>query len=177
MDSDRLPTEQLAPQATKGINRAGMRPSWPALLTIFSLVCLAMAVLLPAYRDLVETQYELDCLRVKTTEAEAWIKANERLINDLPRDQVLAKRLARSQARWLPDNEVVVIDSTDDGPDSQLISVPHRLPPSRPDGPAVYLANIVTIPDVRRGMIVASAVAAMAAVSILLIRPAKRNGI
>jgi hypothetical protein len=109
-----------------------------------ALAILAAVVLLPAYAQLQQSEYELACLRTDVAHGEAWIAANERLIADLPGDAVVTRRLARSQLRWLPNDELVAVRDESHPPQPlELVSVPDQPRPAPPAGMLFSLASAV----------------------------------
>lgn len=109
-------------------------------LATMAIAALATVVLLPAYGSLAETQYQLDCLRADVADGENLVAANEKLIASLPDDDVVAKRLARSQSQWLPADEVVVIDPAGDEP-PPLVTIQRQPQPAAPAGIVTNLAT------------------------------------
>jgi len=145
------------------------------VLTGAALATIGGVVLLPAYAEMVQTEYQLRCLRADVAEAQAWIAVNERLIADLPYDPVITKRLAISQSGWLPDNELVVVPpgSGQTGP-APLVSVPRQPRPPQPSGTALRLAAGIDMPGARRYLFAAAGVAMLAAV--LIFGPTRKPG-
>lgn len=148
--------------AGRGAHCRARGRSWASVgfvvMTGLSLAILAAVVLLPAYGKLAEAEFEMGCLRADVAEAEDWLATNERLIQDLPSDEVLARRLARSQSEWLPPEEIVVIDPVRHaaGP-PQLVSVPPHPRPAKPAGLAIRLAKSLQTPSVRYGLLLVAA--------------------
>jgi len=145
-----------------------------AALAGMALAILAGVVLLPAYARLTEAQYERGCLMAGATEAEDLIRANDRLIAEMPGDPVLTMRLARSQLDLLPENEVVVIDpGRRKAPVGPLVTIPPRPRPNRPGGWLIRLADRLWAPGVRRGLLLLAACAMAAA--MFLFTPSKAD--
>ncbi len=119
-----------------------------------AILILAGLVLLPAYARWQHAEYEKECLATACRESAAMITAQQRLIEDLPDNEVLTKRLAMAQGELSPENEHV--SSTGDRP---LRPPPDVIPPihyPRPAPPndvlmraSVRLAN----PATRRGLL------------------------
>lgn len=147
---------------------------WSIAMAGLSMVILAGVVLLPAYAELVHTDYQLRCLQAKLANAEAWTAVNERLIRDLPDDRVVIERLARSQFRWLPDNEQVMIDpKLDHSAAPRLVNVPaHPLPP-RPRSAALTMATVVKNATTRNCLLLIAAAAMI--LSLLVFGPTRSN--
>lgn len=119
-----------------------------------AILILAGLVLLPAYARWQHAEYEKECLATACRESAAMIAAQERLIEDLPENEVLTKRLSLAQGELCLENEHV--SSTIDRP---LRPPPDVIPTIRYPRPAppndvlmrasVRLAN----PGTRRGLL------------------------
>jgi len=121
---------------------------------LVSLAILSLVVVFPAYSRLAETQYTLDSLRTEAAQTQDLLNINERLIRDLPCDEVLVRRLARVQTEWVPPNELVV---TDRGMSKRtggiLVTLPPR-PRARPPARWVLLLGAVLRKDFVRNTLV-----------------------
>jgi hypothetical protein len=137
-----------------------------AALAGLALTILAGVVLLPAYARVEEAQYQRDCLQAGTADAESLIAVNERLIDALDNDEVLAKRLARSQYRWRPVDETTMANS---GPPfakqsaEALATITSARRPAKPNGWLLQIARRFQTPAKRRGLLLVAAVAMFAA--------------
>jgi len=135
-----------------------------AALAGVALSILAGVVLLPAYASLAEAKYERDCLTASAAEAEDLIRANDRLIAEMPGDAVVTMRVARSQFNLLPENEVVVIDPARRRmPVGPLVTIPQRRRPGRPGGWVIRLAGRLRELRLRRGLLLMAGAAMLAA--------------
>jgi len=134
------------------------------LLALPALAVLAGVVLLPAYVRLANAQYELECKKARIADAEWLVAANDRLIKDLPEDEVLTKRLAMNSLGMLPEDETVIRD-----PNSAPAAPPGVIQPRahpRPDPPSNWLTQMAQRfenPAKRRGVLLIAACAMLAA--------------
>ncbi|MDY6914306.1 MAG: hypothetical protein SVT52_07620 [Planctomycetota bacterium] len=162
----------MALQHGKKADQPAIRWAGFTLLTGLGLATLAAVALLPPYARLAGSEYELAKLRAALADAEALAAANQRLIDALPEDEVLTKRLMMRQGDKLPKDEVVVFDPAAPSPPS-----PGAVPParrSRPDPPSAWLlavADRLENTATRRGLFML-AVGAIAAAMILFAAPA-----
>ena len=76
------------------------------LLAGAAVLLLAGVVLLPAWARLAEARYGRACPEARTADLEALAEAQERLIAALPKDEVLAMRLAIKQESLAPSDRV-----------------------------------------------------------------------
>ena len=163
----------MALQHGKKADQPVIRWAGFTLLTGLGLATLAAVALLPPYARLAGSEYELAKLRAALADAEALAATNQRLIDALPKDEVLTKRLIMRQSGKLPKDEVVVFDPAAPPPPS-----PGAVPPERqnqPDPPSAWLlavAGRLENATTRRGLFVL-AVGAIAAAMLLFAPPAK----
>jgi hypothetical protein len=73
-----------------------------------AMAILAGVVLLRPYASMLQAEHDEACAKATTADAEAQVRANERLITTLPTDQVLTKRLAESQMPVTPQHEIII---------------------------------------------------------------------
>lgn len=143
-----------------------------AALAGLALTILAGVVLFPAYARVEEARYQRDCLQAGTADAESLIAVNERLIDALDNDEVLAKRLARSQWRWRPVGETPMAGSgppLTKQPAEALATITSAQRPAKPNGWLLRIARRFRTPATRRGLLLVAAVAMFAA--MLLVAP------
>jgi len=143
-----------------------------AILAGGALAVLAAVVLLPAYARLSGARYELGCLKANLADAEALIAANQRLIEALPEDEILTKRLAMSQLGLWPVDEVIVIDPVAAGPPA-LIRPTRHARPAPPAGRLTSLAGRLERLPARRGLFGLAAGAILAA--MFLFAPSEKR--
>jgi len=135
-----------------------------------ALTVLAAVVLLPPYAGLLEMEYQRESLAASTADTEAWITANERLIQALPVDDVLAIRLAKSQSDWLPPDEAVLVgQSASETPPPGLVTIAAHEQPTPPKGWLIGLAGHLRSRTARCASLLL--VAAMILASMLLATP------
>lgn len=134
-----------------------------ATLAGMAIAVLAGVVLLPAYAQLADARYQRDCLQAGIADAEALTQANEELIQDLPLDDVLNKRLARSQSQLIPKDEYVAVEKNATNPPPPLVSLEEYPKPLPPDNWALRAAERVQIPRIRRGLLLLSGMALLGA--------------
>ena len=138
---------------------------------------LAGVVLLPIYAKLIEARYQRDCLRAGNSDADNLITANQRLLDALDSDEVLAVRLARSQSDWLPYDEAVVVEMTADGrteSPGELVSIDRAARPAKPQGRLMQLAARLESPNRKRGLFLLAAAAMVTAMLMFSGRSSNR---
>ena len=168
MRADLTPQTRTFARGSATAGRLGRAVGF-TLLVALSLAIFACVVLGPPYAKMVETKCELDCLRAELDEAEAWIAANARLIEALPEDEVMTKRLARSQFHWLPADEYVVIDPAAAPAPQRLVNVPSRPMPARRDSLALRLSQRLASRTLRHVLLLIAGGCMLA--SVLLFAP------
>jgi len=133
------------------------------LLSGSAMVVLAAVVLLPPYAKLAQSRYELACADASINDADLLVRATQRLIEALPQDPVLAKRLAMSQSDLTPSNERVIVDpSVPPLPPPDMV-IPVQSPrPAPPSGLMIEAASRISNPATRRGLLFLSATALLA---------------
>ena len=132
-------------------------------LTLVGLAILSAVVLFPAYCSLAETEYRLGSLRSELAETQDLLTVNQRLIRDLPSDEVLIRRLARAQTEWVPPNEVVVIGPVKSEPTAaHLVSIPPRPRPRPPNRWMLLFGAMLRRGVVRKGLVLVAAGGMMA---------------
>jgi hypothetical protein len=132
-----------------------------------ALTILAGVVLLPPWARLREAQYQRDQLLAGTREAERIIKVNERLLDALPTDPVLAVRLARTQLELIPPHEMLMLEP--DSPRAQpmaRIKSPAQPTPPRPR--LMRIASRLREPRLRRGLLLMAAISMLAGMFLFL---------
>lgn len=133
----------------------------------------SVVVLLPAYARMAYARYERDCEKAAVAELTATAAANERLLAALPNNPVLTKRLALSQGRLVPDNEVIVASPSATGAPPDVVT-PVRLPrPSPPNGVLLAAAAKLQNPPTRRGLLLLAAGTLL--VAVFLFAPPDRD--
>ena len=135
-------------------NRAGRLVGF-AMLAGLAGVILAGVVLVPAYNRYAWARYERDCHAADVEDFEAAVAAHDRLIEGMPRDEVLAKRMAMSRLGVLPGNEMVVVDPDRPPALPPGVVVPAAAP--RPSAPPAWLGRLagkLEMPSKRRGLMV-----------------------
>jgi hypothetical protein len=126
------------------------------VLALASMAILAVLALLPAYAQLQQAQWELDCIRAGVDDAQRMAAANERLIGALATDNVLIRRVAMDQTQMLPPDEVVVDTGQPPLPPPDMV-IPLRSPrPPRPGNWLLRAATKIDEPSTRRGLMFVS---------------------
>jgi hypothetical protein len=139
-----------------------------------ALAILAGLVLLPAYAQWSEVVHERDCQKVAVAEHEATVEAQRRLLEALPDNDVLTKRLALSQGELMPGKEVVVQKPGATRSQPDVIQPIHYQRPPRPDNWLLTLAGKVQKPATRRGLLLLAAGTLLTA--MFLFAPPDRRG-
>jgi len=119
---------------------------------------IAAVVLVPPYARLLETRYQRDVLAADLADAEAYAAAEQKLIDALPRDEVLTERLAESRLGLVPANEQRLAGEY--GPDAPKPGRPRIRPHPRPDPPPRWLRYAgwrLSRPRLRRGLMLVAA--------------------
>ncbi|MCD6364515.1 MAG: hypothetical protein J7M14_01440, partial [Planctomycetes bacterium] len=101
-------------------------------------------VLLPAWSNLAQSQWRRDCLLAKNADDEALSESYARLIQAIPSEAVLARRLARRRFGFIPRNEYVVSSNP-----PELVPARHTALPARPSGLLIAIAETISLPTVR----------------------------
>ncbi|MBL7133785.1 MAG: hypothetical protein ISS78_06785 [Phycisphaerae bacterium] len=83
------------------------------LLAAFGLAIVTGVALLPAYARLNEIALERDRIAASNKDDQSRIEAQDRLIEDLPNDRILAKRLTMRHFGSMPRDEYVVAATED----------------------------------------------------------------
>jgi hypothetical protein len=138
-----------------------------------AIAILAGVVLLPPAARLQRARHHRDCLAAYNQDAQTLIRVHDRLIEDLPDDDILTLRLLRQQQDLVPRGEVVVENPafTATPPD---LAVPQPSPrPAAPDNLVTRAADRIANPRTRRGLLLLAAMAMIAA--MLLFAPPRRN--
>jgi len=145
------------------------------LLSGAALGLFATTVLLPEYARMVRAEYELARQQAANADLQALIQANQRLIGALPDNAVLTKRLAMSQFGLLPADEVVMVANYAAGPRPPVMALttPHQRP-QRPDARLMGLAQRLSKPRTRRGLLLLAAAAVLAALFLFPAREPER---
>lgn len=127
------------------------------VLACASLATLAAVVLLPPWARLVDAQYERDTLAATIADEQATVTANERLIEALPDNVVLTRRLAMSDLNALPRQRQVYNTAGDAtaGP-LMTVAIEPAPRPDAPDGPMVSAGRKLSQPAFRRGVFLLS---------------------
>ena len=141
-----------------------------------SVALFAVVLLLPDYARLQRARYELARQEAANADLAALLRANERLIANLPDDPVLTKRLAMNQLGLWPENEVVLLH---DGrprrmPPGLVLTDAHPRP-KPPGGWLMHAARRMTNPPTRRGLLLLAAAAMLAALFLFPAKEAKRK--
>ncbi len=152
-----------------------------ALLTGLSLAIFAMVVLLPAYGQLRNAQHEATCRKADVADVEKLIQANERLIEALPNDDVLTTRVSRRQMglvplEMLPPGEGVMLDASATTPQipAEIVRIEPTPRPAPPGGQLLALAEKLTQPVRRRGLLLAAG-AVLLLGALLFALPSRQN--
>lgn len=133
----------------------------PALLII------AGVVLLPAYARLLDARHERDSLQAKNDNDEVLTVAYQRLIDAIPNDQVLAKRLAMREFGFLPRNERPIPAGAHASPyDAGLVQTTGRESPADPNGWASRTAGRLQSPVSRTFLLLFAIVTLLAAMML-----------
>ena len=141
-----------------------------------SLAILAGVVLLPPYARLTEARYQRDCLQARLADQQTLIAVNDRLIRALPQDDVMTRRLARSQSEWIPADEAVAIDldpARRRFAPSQIVTVTPHPRPAEPDGWVVQMAAKLQVPARRAALLLLAGVYML--VALFLYAPREKH--
>ena len=133
-----------------------------ALLAGAALAILACVVLLPAHTSLLQARYERDLLIARNSEDDALIQANHRLIEAIPNDSVLAKRLVMQDFGLQPRTEWVIPNPASQeagGSQWMFVNPEQHPPPQKPDEWIVQTAAKLQAPG-KRTLLLLVAVAA-----------------
>ena len=122
------------------------------ILLCAGLIMFAGLALIPQYATLKYRQYQRDCKLVRLEEARTQTEGLRLLVQDLPNDETLAKRMLFSHLGMVPVNQEIYTDISDDpAPDPGTIAQVHLPDPPRPDNWALRKADQLKIPQKRRG--------------------------
>ncbi len=157
---------------SQGIGRACGRAAGFLMLAGAAMGILACVVLVPAYADMAERQYQLERSRADLAEMKSRTAYNDRLIADLPQDPVLIRRLAMSRLNHQPINAVVVAGASAPSGVSLFATSPPHPHSATPSRWLMLAATRLRVPGLRRGLSVL-AVAAMLAAMLLFCPPEK----
>jgi hypothetical protein len=141
-----------------------------------ALFILAGVVLVPAYIRLTGAEYQLTLLKKNVEDAEAMVAAYDNVLAAAQNDEILTRRMARSQLGLLPTNEVLVMDPA--GPASLppgVIITARKPPPQPPGGPLTLIASRLEKPNIRRGLLVVAAGLLLAATVLFAPPETQRN--
>jgi len=143
---------------------------------------LAMAIfgcvlLLPECARLAKARYHLARQQAINAELAELVRANERLIANLPDDPVLTKRLAMNQLGLWPEDEVVVpAVQRMQRPPPAVVLIRRRVRPQPPSGWLLDAARRVSKPGTKRGLLLLAALALFAAIWVFPARdPGRRK--
>jgi hypothetical protein len=122
---------------------------------------------LPEYADLEKARYQLALQQASNAKLSAVIEGNDRYIAEVPKDAVLAKRLAMNQLGYWPQDEIVVVSEAGPGRHSPATVVVADQPePAPPSGWVMASAQRIADPDTKRNLILLS-IAGMAGAVLL----------
>jgi len=145
------------------------------LLAGLGLAVLAGAVLLPAYARLNRIIVERDRLAAANADDQDRIAAQERLIEAIPDDRILAKRLAMKHFGSLPrDEHVVAADDDLRAPPAGSVAIEPHPRPEPPDDWLTATATKITHSPTRLAL-VGVAVAALVASVFFTSAPRRRR--
>lgn len=138
-----------------------------------AMAILASVVLLPAYQQMMDTVHHRDVAQAQIDWYKDYIDASNRLIAELPENELLTIRLESAQKRLQPRNEVVLKLPTTapTQPPGRIFMQPPRKPPM-PDNLLLTMAKRVEQPQTRRGLFLLAALAMLAA--MFLFSPAEK---
>ena len=146
------------------------------LMLALAMAIVAAVVLVPPYARLQQEKYRRDCDAVRLAEARATVAAMDRMLAEAPSDEVLTKRLAWSRLGLYPAGEQVA-RSPGQGPPGRApgtLSDIHYPDPPPPAPWLLALAEELTDPARRRGLMVLAGCLALAAVLMLTRRRPSR---
>lgn len=135
------------------------------LLVGVAMVVFGAVVLLPEYAREQQAQYQLARQKATNADVQSLIAGNERLIQAVPENAVLAKRLAMNELGLWPEDEVVVLNPQGPRVQSPASVVTNTAPrPAVPAGWVMDAARRVAKPPTRRGLLLLAVVGLVAAV-------------
>ncbi len=118
------------------------------LLAAFGLAIVAGVVLLPAYARLNEIEFERARLAAANEDDQKRIDAQNNLIDALPSDRILAKRLTMRHFGSMPRTEYVVAGTEhQDAPGPGAVTIEPTPQPERTDNWMITLAARLDRPD------------------------------
>jgi hypothetical protein len=134
-------------------------------------------VLLPAAMRVSEALYQPGHLRANVADTETLVATNERLIDAMGEDEVLATRVAKSHFNLLddllPPGEVVVVDAGASTEAAKLISIRRHPHPVKPASWFLKAGTRLEHPPIRRGLLLLAICAALGGAG-LSVAPDKR---
>jgi hypothetical protein len=146
------------------------------LLSGASIALFAGVLLIPDYARLQRAVYEQGRQEASVADLQTLVQANDRLINNLPDDPVLIKRLAMNQYGLFPKDEQVVLDdrSQRPPPPGMIVTEPHPRP-AVPTGWFLEAAERISNPPTKRGLLLLSLAAMFAAIFLFPAREDRRR--
>ncbi|MCE5277290.1 MAG: hypothetical protein ABFD92_15550 [Planctomycetaceae bacterium] len=142
-----------SPPARRVLHASGRMVGF-LMLTVPAVTVFGSAVLLPMIvNQAYHNQYLLDTKKAQVQDMEVLVAANDKLIAQLPVDEVLTKRLAENQLSVVPEAEEVMPAVGPADPPDLLRPTPHP----RPQPPPPWLLHIsrrLSNPPTRRGLVV-----------------------
>jgi hypothetical protein len=117
------------------------------LLVGLGVVIIAGVVLLPAYARLLEARYQRDCLLSVNAQDNARILSCRRLIEAIPEDPVLAKRIAMREFGTIPRAERVLHSATVG--QAPLVQTPRQARAPAPNPRVIAAAKVLEAPGKR----------------------------
>lgn len=135
------------------------------LLVGVAMVVFGAVLLLPEYARLQHANHQLARQKATIADLESLIAGNDRLIQALPENAVLTKRLAMNELGLWPEDEVVVLNAEGPRAQSPASVITNTAPrPAVPVGWVMDAARRVAKPPTRRGLLLLAVVGLIAAV-------------
>lgn len=176
-DTDTARGEVFVPKASPREHPRDRLIRWGAFVGLVGLAMLIIAgvVWLPNIARLRQLEHQRACQELRIKEAEATIAAMQRLISEVPTNEVLTKRLAWSKLGLLPSNEAWPLHTNVPPPPTPGSLSPIRYPdPPAPNANIDQWAQKVQSPAYRRGLLVLAGSMIVAAM-LLFPAPVRRR--
>ncbi len=141
-----------------------------------SLATLAAVVLLPAWVRLTEAECERELLAARMADEQAIIAANERLLEALPEDVVLTRRLVMSDLNALPYHQQVFARPGERTGPQPMVTIDPAPRPDPPEGWAMSAGRKLIRPSFRRGVFLLSVAGLTAAMIMFTPVKLRRSG-
>jgi hypothetical protein len=146
-----------------------------AALVTPALLAIAAVVLLPAYAQMQQAQYERACEQALTTEMLALRAANERVLAEGPDSRTLTKRYMLTQTALAPKDERVIPTGAATPLPPSIVTPALQPRPQPPQGWVQHYAAKVEDPPTRRGILLL-ALGAIVTAMFLFSPPDKYRG-